>query len=156
MNDDERRKPPDFDASDYSTEGGPVAWGKPPTKALRLYDPKEGGDTMRLLRHDRSAEILRLQEMITRHIEIQTGWSEDDLAAIQEMICELGKEDQVIYGGELLAIARDLGRQLGIKCTTRGQAAFLIGAFLQTPPDDDDDGDPEPEPIPDAGDTVPV
>lgn len=108
-------------------------------KALEKYDQERFKQGQLAAKFKERMKIdKRAREMIVSAISEATGWTEDECERLFSKIQAIDPLTRRHYAGELMAIARDIGHEIGIPIQGRGQASVVIQALLQ---DDDDDGD---------------
>lgn len=74
------------------------------------------------------------------------GWTPEMMSDMAESLSEMRVPIRPHYRDELLAIAKDLGHEIGVTLDNRYQAGVLLLIFLGLDDDDDDDDEVEPEP----------
>lgn len=77
-------------------------------------------------------------------------------ARIMSRLSKMSPTMRAHYYGEVLAISRDLAKDLKFKPEREEDLALLISMLLQYPNDDDDDDDGEKPDLPKTGDLVPA
>lgn len=115
--------------------------------ALEKYVPSPSTATRWL-----ASDEWRAMRFIMRQIKETTGWGDDDLEKLASGMLEIESRMRKHYRSELMAIARDLGRDVGLKVTSEPQAAVVIAALLEM--DDDDEDDEAVAPLPQLDDEL--